>query len=274
MYNVLTIAGSDPSGGAGIQADLKTMCALGVYGMSAITALTVQNTQKVYDVQEARPDIVAGQIDAVFRDIPVHAVKVGMMSNVEIIGIIRDRLLCHKAVNIVVDPVMVSKSGYRLLRQEAEQAVGQLIAIADVVTPNLPEAELITGMRITTEEEMSAAARSITEMGAKAALVKGGHLDGDANDILFADSELTRLPAPRVPTKNTHGTGCTLSSAIACGLAKGMPVRKAVEEAKDYVTQAIRDSLSIGQGVGPLGHMARLYRDAGILTEGEESRSG
>lgn len=264
LKNVLTIAGSDPSGGAGIQADLKTMCALGVYGMSAITAVTVQNTRKVYGVQEIDPGIVAGQIDAVFGDIPVHAVKIGMVSDVEIIRTIRDRLIYHKAKNIIVDPVMVSKSGYRLLREEAELAVGDLIAIADIVTPNIPEAELITGRTIRTAEDMAEAARQILHMGAGAVLVKGGHLEGDADDLLLWGGGTLCLPAPRIPTKNTHGTGCTLSSAVACGLAKGLSLPEAVREAKEYVTRAIRDSLFIGGGAGPLGHLAQLYRDAGM----------
>lgn len=264
MKHVLTVAGSDPSGGAGIQADLKTMCALGVYGMSVITAVTVQNTRKVYDVQEIDPRIVAGQMDAVFEDIRVDAVKIGMVSDEKIIGTIREQLLRHGAKRIVADPVMVSKSGYRLLRKEAEAAMAGLVEIADVVTPNIPEAELLTGLEIRSPWEMEEAARRIRGMGAKNVLVKGGHLPGDANDLLLTEEGEFWLPGPRIPTKNTHGTGCTLSSAIACGLARGYPVRRAVQEAKTYITQAIWDSLSIGQGVGPLGHMVQLYRDAGL----------
>jgi hydroxymethylpyrimidine/phosphomethylpyrimidine kinase len=262
MKNVLTIAGSDPSGGAGIQADIKTMCALGVYGMSAITALTVQNTRKVYDVQKARPDIVAGQIDAVYSDIPVDAVKIGMAPDEEIISVIRDRLLVWGARTIVVDPVMASTSGYRLLGQEA--AIARLISIADVVTPNIPEAEMLAEMTIRTEDDMRVAAEKIRAMGAKSVLVKGGHLAGGANDLLLTEEGTTIFPAERIPTQNTHGTGCTLSSAIACGLAKGLTMHDAVCVAKQYVIQAIRDSLELGQGPGPLGHMRQLYREAGL----------
>lgn len=265
MKHVLTIAGSDCSGGAGIQADLKTMCALGVYGMSVITAVTVQNTQKVYDVQEIDPAIVAGQIDAVFGDIAVDAVKIGMVSDSAIIEVIWEKLLQHGARNIVVDPVMVSKSGYRLLRREAEAAMEKLISIADLVTPNIPEARLLTGCALQTEGDIEKAARDIQEMGAKNVLVKGGHLEGDAKDLLLTPKESLWLCAARIPTKNTHGTGCTLSAAIACGLARGDTAAQAVQSAKAYVTHAIEDSLNIGHGAGPLGHLTQLYRDAGRI---------
>ncbi len=258
MKHVLTIAGSDPSGGAGIQADLKTMCAFGVYGMSVITAVTVQNTQKVYDVQEITPEIVAGQIDAVFEDIDVHAVKIGMVSDAGIIRVILERLKKHGAKNIVVDPVMVSKSGYRLLRSEAESAVLELAAIADVVTPNIPEAEIMTGVKITDEAGMEKAAGIILSAGAKAALVKGGHLaSGSADDLLMTQTGRVFYRAQRIDTKNTHGTGCTLSSAIACMLAEGESVKTAVEKAKEYVTGAIKNALDIGSGCGPLNHAWR-----------------
>ena len=272
MKNVLTIAGSDPSGGAGIQADLKTMCAHGVYGMSVITAITVQNTCKVFDTQDISPEIVAAQIDAVFNDIPVHAVKIGMVSDVRIIRAIRERLLFHDAKNIVVDPVMVSKSGYRLLRQEAELTMRELIAVADLITPNIPEAELLAGKIINTQADMEDTAHTLIENGAKAVLIKGGHLKDNANDLLLTANGITWLTSTRIPTKNTHGTGCTLSSAIVCGLAGGKELEQAVLTAKEYITQAIRDSLSIGKGVGPLGHMHQLYRKAGMLLEGEDSR--
>lgn len=263
MKNVLSIAGSDPSGGAGIQADLKTMCALGVYGMSAITAVTVQNTQKVYDVQEIAAHIVAGQIEAVFTDIRVDAVKVGMVSSAEIIRIIRDNLVKFAAKNIVVDPVMVSKSGYRLLREDAAQAVRELVAIADIVTPNIPEAELLAEMEISDEAGMRVAARRIAALGAKQVLIKGGHRIGeDASDLLYAGGEFLLLPAKRIPTKDTHGTGCTLSSAIASRLALGDTMEQAVRAAKEYITRAIQDAYAVGQGVGPVGHLAELYRRA------------
>ncbi len=265
MKNVLTIAGSDSSGGAGIQADLKTMSALGVYGMSVITAVTAQNTCEVTAVQEIDPDIIAAQIDAVFSDIRVDAVKVGMVSNADIIRVIRDKLMEYKARPIVIDPVMVSKSRYRLLKPEAEAAVVELVAIADVITPNIPEAEIMTQREIRTAEDMETAAKFLVAEGAKAALIKGGHMEGDAMDLLLADGKFYWLKEERIQTKNTHGTGCTLSSAIASKLALGMTVPEAVREAKDYVTQGIRDSLSIGKGSGPLGHLVELYRKADML---------
>lgn len=262
MKHVLTIAGSDPSGGAGIQADLKTMCALGVYGMSVITAVTVQNTHKVYAVQEIRPDIVAGQIDAVFEDIPVHAVKIGMVSDAAIIRVIKERLLAHRAKNIVVDPVMISKSGYHLLRADAEEAIKELVAAADIVTPNIPEAEVLSGAAINGESDMQAAAQTISALGAKAVLVKGGHLTHSANDLLFTVSFSRFLKAARIHTKNTHGTGCTLSTAVACGLANGLSMETSVQQAKSYVSTAIQNALDIGTGAGPLGHMIELYKQA------------
>jgi hydroxymethylpyrimidine/phosphomethylpyrimidine kinase len=265
MKNVLTIAGSDSSGGAGIQADLKTMCALGVYGMSAITAVTAQNTQGVYEVQEINPSIVEGQIRAVFEDIRVDAVKVGMVSGVEIIRTIREKLLALGAKNIVVDPVMVSKSGYSLLREEALPAIHELAEIADVVTPNIPEAEILAGFPIKTEEDMRRAAHVIAGRGAKNVLIKGGHRMGDdAGDLLLAGGKFVFLRAGRIDTKNTHGTGCTLSAAIACRLALGDGVEDAVRAAKDYITQAIIDSYEAGKGTGPVGHLAALYRRAGM----------
>jgi hydroxymethylpyrimidine/phosphomethylpyrimidine kinase len=265
MKNVLTIAGSDSSGGAGIQADLKTMCALGVYGMSAVTAVTVQNTQGVYGVQEIETAIVDGQIRAVFEDIRVDAVKVGMVSSEEIIRTIRERLLALGAKNIVIDPVMVSKSGYPLLREEAVQAIQGLTEIADVVTPNIPEAEILAGFSIKTEEDMRLAAVVIAERGAKNVLIKGGHrMEDGAGDLLLAGGNFIFLRAERIDTKNTHGTGCTLSAAIASRLALGDTVEAAVRAAKNYITQAIIDSYDAGKGTGPVGHLSALYRRAGM----------
>jgi hydroxymethylpyrimidine/phosphomethylpyrimidine kinase len=265
MKNVLTIAGSDSSGGAGIQADLKTMCALGVYGMSVITAVTAQNTQGVYGVQEIDTAMVDGQIRAVFADIRVDAVKVGMVSSAGIIGTIRERLLALGAKNIVIDPVMVSKSGYSLLRAEAVPAILSLTEIADVATPNIPEAEILSGLSIRSEEDMRRAAEIITEGGAKNVLIKGGHrLEGGAGDLLLAGGKFAFLRAERIDTKNTHGTGCTLSSAIACRLALGDTVEEAVRAAKAYITAAIADSYGVGKGAGPVGHLAALYRRAGM----------
>ncbi|MHB9292810.1 hydroxymethylpyrimidine/phosphomethylpyrimidine kinase [Hollandina sp. SP2] len=265
MKNVLTIAGSDSSGGAGIQADLKTMCALGVYGMSVITAVTAQNTREVYGVQEIDADMVERQIQAVFEDIRVDAVKVGMVSSAGIIKTIRERLLALGAKNIVVDPVMVSKSGYSLLREEALPAIRVLTEIADVVTPNIPEAEILAGFPIKTEEDMRLAAGVIAEQGAKNVLIKGGHRMAEgAADLLLTRGNFVFLRAGRINTKNTHGTGCTLSAAIASRLALGDPVEDAVLAAKDYITQAIADSYDAGKGPGPVGHLHALYRRAGM----------
>jgi len=267
LRKVLTIAGSDCSGGAGIQADLKTMCAMGVYGMSVITAVTVQNTRAVYDVQEISPEIVGKQIDAIFEDIPVDAVKIGMVSNANIIRMIRDKLVQNSAKHIVVDPVMVSKSGYHLLRPEAVAAMSELIAIADIVTPNIPEAELLTGSVISSREDMARAAREIGGMGAKAVLVKGGHRTDDASDVLWTSRNTELYMGERIDTQNTHGTGCTLSAAIASQLALGRSTEAAVAAAKQYISQAIKDAFPVGGGVGPVGHLVQLYRQAGIRIE-------
>jgi hydroxymethylpyrimidine/phosphomethylpyrimidine kinase len=266
MKNVLSIAGSDPTGGAGFQADLKTMCALGVYGMTVITAVIAQNTQGVYSVQEIEPPMVQAQIDAVFKDIRVDAVKVGMVSRTDIIHTIRTNLLDLKAKNVVVDPVMVSKSGHSLLRPEALDAVRELAGIADVLTPNIPEAELLCGFSIETENDMQEAARKIAGLGAKNVLVKGGHrLGNDAVDLLFSGGKFVRLQTRRIDTRHTHGTGCTLSSAIACRLALGDSVEDAVRAAKDYITEAIANAYAVGGGNGPVGHLTALYRRAGML---------
>ena len=265
MKNVLSIAGSDSSGGAGIQADLKTMCALGVYGMTVITAVTAQNTRGVYGVREIEPELVAAQIEAVFGDIRVDAVKIGMVSGADIIAAIRDGLVKYQAKNIVVDPVMVSKSGCHLLRPEALDAVRELAAIAGVITPNIPEAELLCGFPVKTENDMRKAAETIALLGAKNVLIKGGHrLGDDAADLLFAGGAFTLLHTRRIDTTHTHGTGCTLSSAIACRLALGDTVEEAVRAAKEYITQAIADAYPAGGGHGPVGHLAALYRRAGM----------
>lgn len=267
MKNVLSVAGSDSSGGAGIQADVKTMCAFGVYGMTAITALTAQNTQSVLDVREADAAMVASQMRAVFLDIRVDAVKVGMVSNALVAEAVRAGLVGFKARNIVVDPVMVSKSGCRLLRDDAVDALRALCAIADVVTPNIGEAEVLSGFSIHNEDDMRRAAQTIAEGGAKAVLVKGGHLlAGDATDVLFCaqGGGFSVLRAARIATKNTHGTGCTLSSAIACRLALGDGTAEAVRAAKAYITRAIADGYALGGGHGPVGHLRELYRRAGL----------
>ena len=255
----LTIAGSDSSGGAGVQADLKTFAALGVYGASVLTALTAQNTQGVAAIHDVPADFIAAQIDAVFADLAVNAVKIGMLSRSAAIETVARGLARHRAQNIVLDPVMVATSGDRLLAQEALDTLRrELIPRALVVTPNLPEAALLTGASIARDErEMEIQARKILLLGCRHVLIKGGHGEGaEAVDLLIGESKVLRLEAKRIASKNTHGTGCTLSSAIAAGLAKGLDIVTAVNEAKTYVTGAIAaaDRLSVGRGHGPLDH--------------------
>ncbi len=260
MKKLLTIAGSDSCGGAGIQADLKTFSAHGVFGMSVISAVTAQNTQGVFAVQDISPDIIQKQIEVIFDDIFVDAVKIGMVSKTETIRIIAETLSKYEVKNLVIDPVMISKSGFDLLKPDAKEALIQcLLPMATVVTPNLPEAEVITGMKVASIDEMKKAAEEIYKMGPKYVLVKGGHLEGEAMDILYDGTDFTYYNSPRINTKNTHGTGCTLSSAIASNLGKGMDIHKAIEEAKNYITTAIEKSFSIGKGVGPVHHFHEWY---------------
>ncbi len=260
----LTIAGSDSGGGAGIQADLKTFSALGVYGCSVITALTAQNTQAVTGVMNVPAEFIGQQIDAVFSDIEVHAVKIGMLSVPEIIEVVADGLKRHHATNIVLDPVMVAKSGDALLQPHAVNAVRDvLLPLADLITPNLPEAAALLGCEpITLVEEMQAAAAALLEFGPKAVLLKGGHLTGKESPDLLLDADGHQvLHSARIDTRNTHGTGCTLSSAIAAGLASGLSTKQAVGEAKEYIRTAIgaADSLDIGRGHGPVHHFHRVW---------------
>ena len=252
----LTIAGSDSGGGAGIQADLKTYAAFGVYGTSVITAVTAQNTLSVDAVQEINGDVIAKQIDAVMSDIGAHAVKTGMLSNTEIIEVVAAGIRRHSITNLVVDPVMIAASGARLLREDASAVLkSELIPLSLVVTPNIPEAEVLTGMQIDNGPSVERAARQIYDLGAKNVIIKGGHASGEESiDILFDGAGFHEFSAPRINTKNTHGTGCTFSSAIASGLAKGDDVFTAVQTAKNYVTEAIRHTYPIGQGHGPLNH--------------------
>lgn len=265
MKKVLTIAGSDSSGGAGIQADLKTFSAHGVFGMSVITAVTAQNTQGVFAVQDMTPEIIASQLDAIFTDIDVDAVKIGMVSQIDTIKIIAEKLKQYKPKHIVLDPVMVSKSGYDLLSPDAKEAlIQELIPLATVITPNLPEAEVITGRNISTIKEMEEAAIQIHSLGAKSVLVKGGHLDNEATDISYDGNEFTYFNGIRIHTINTHGTGCTLSSSIASNLANGFQLIDSISKAKEYITLAIQHSFSIGKGVGPVHHFYALYEKAGI----------
>jgi hydroxymethylpyrimidine/phosphomethylpyrimidine kinase len=259
-HRALTIAGSDSGGGAGIQADLKTFSALGCYGMSVITALTAQNTRAVTAIHGLPPDFITRQLDAVLSDLGADAVKVGMLHAPEIIDAVADGLQRHGAVNIVVDPVMVAKSGDALLQNDAVDALRtRLIPMADLITPNLPEASVLLDRPVTRAEDMPGAAGDLAALGCRAVLLKGGHLGADESlDVLYLGDtrQLISLPAPRVATPNTHGTGCTLSSAVAAGLAAGRPMADAVHAAKDYITQAIRSAADygIGGGHGPVHH--------------------
>jgi hydroxymethylpyrimidine/phosphomethylpyrimidine kinase len=265
MKVALTIAGSDGCGGAGIQADLKTFQALGVYGLSAVTAVTVQNTQRVHAIEEIRPEIVCHQITCLFDDIHIDAVKIGMVSRAAIVDAIAGALAQVDRPPVVIDPVMISKSGYALLKADARRAlVEKLFPLAEVVTPNIHEAEALAGHPITDEKGMEDAARQILDLGAAKVVVKGGHMAGDqATDLLYDGAAFRRLSSPRVATTNTHGTGCTFSSAIAAYLAKGWPFFDAVEGAKTYITGAIAHALDIGKGHGPTHHFFDLYAKAG-----------
>lgn len=259
MKKVLTIAGSDSGGGAGIQADLKAFAARGVYGMSALTAITAQNTVGVQGVFELPAEFVGQQIDSVMSDIGADAWKTGMLSNAEIIQMVADRARHYDVERLVVDPVMVAKSGDPLLQEEARGAlIDELVPLAYVITPNHHEAQVLTGLEISTLEDMRAAAVAIHELGARNAVVKGGHLPGaaDAVDVLYNGQAFTEFEAPRIDTANTHGTGCTFASAIAAELAKEHDAREAVRIAKAYLTAALRAAvaLRIGQGHGPLNH--------------------
>ncbi|WP_122627919.1 bifunctional hydroxymethylpyrimidine kinase/phosphomethylpyrimidine kinase [Lucifera butyrica] len=268
MKKALTIAGSDSSGGAGIQADLKAFSAHGVYGMSVITAVTAQNTQGVFAVQDMETAIIDEQMKAIFEDIEVDAVKIGMVSRSETIRAIAGGLTRYKARNIVIDPVMISKSGYHLLRPDAVKALLTcLLPLATVVTPNLPEAAEMTGKSVNSLKDMEKAAAAIFQMGPRYVLLKGGHREGDATDILFDGETCYYLRSPRIAALNTHGTGCTLSAAIAANLARGYIVQEAVSRAKEYITTAIEHALSIGKGVGPTHHFYTLYKKAGMLTD-------
>jgi len=260
----LTIAGSDSGGGAGIQADLKTFSALGCYGMSVVTALTAQNTVGVTGIFAVPPAFVADQIDAVLDDIGVDAVKIGMLHSAEVIATVADRLRHHDVDVIVVDPVMVATSGDRLLEESAVEALRtRLLPLATVITPNAPEAAVLLGRdAVDSVGAAEDAALALTALGPRAVLVKGGHLDGDTSvDVLAADGALTRFEAPRVATPNTHGTGCTLSSAICAHLARGCDLQRSVRDAKAYLTAALRagTGYTLGEGHGPVHHFSALW---------------
>jgi len=266
MKNLLTIAGSDCSGGAGIQADLKTFAAHGAFGMSVIVSVVAENTSRVISIQDISPKIIQDQIDAVFEDIEVDGVKIGMLSGIETMKAVAGKLREYQPPNITIDPVMIAKGGCALMQKNAlDTLIKEIIPLAFVLTPNIPEATTITGMDISSIGDMKKAAVSIHKMGAKNVLVKGGHLCGDAEDILFDGDQFYSFRVKRIDTKNTHGTGCTFSSAITANLAKGMEIQQAVNAAKEYVTLAIEHALPIGKGHGPTNHFYQLYKNGGLL---------
>ncbi|MPQ43047.1 bifunctional hydroxymethylpyrimidine kinase/phosphomethylpyrimidine kinase [Clostridium tarantellae] len=263
MFNALTIAGSDSCGGAGIQADLKAFSANGVYGMSVITAITAQNTQGVFGIMDVEPNIITKQIEVIFEDIKVGSIKIGMVSKIESIKAIGKTLRNYKNLPpIILDPVMISKSGFNLLSVDAKEAlIEELIPLATLITPNLPEAEALLERKIETIDEMKEAAKDILKMGPKYVLIKGGHLKEDATDLFYDGESITLFPQERLKTIHTHGTGCTLSSTIAANLSKGMTMKEAVGSAKEYVTGAIKYGFKLGKGVGPTHHFYKFYKD-------------
>lgn len=259
MHKSLTIAGSDSSGGAGIQADLKTMTVLGVYGMSAITALTAQNTTGVQSIFEVAPKFLEDELDSIFTDIFPDSVKIGMVSNAELIRVISKKLREYNAKNIVVDPVMVSTSGSKLMADNAKDTLfSELFKVADIITPNIPEAEALTGQSIKSKDDMVEAAKKIGEFFDGYILLKGGHSIDDADDLLYKNSEKIWIMGEHIENPNTHGTGCTLSSAIASYLAMGNDVPESVRLAKEFITGAISAKLDLGKGRGPLNHMWKM----------------
>ena len=261
IHKVLTIAGSDSGAGAGIQADLKTFAALGVYGTSVITAVTAQNTRGVFETLVLPLDLVAAQIDAVAKDIGAHAVKTGMLANSAIIEVVAEKVREHRLANLVVDPVLNATAGKALLRGDAVKTLcDYLLPLAAVVTPNIPEAERLTGMRLHDLRSIKKAAERILAMGPRSVVIKGGHRRGPATDFFYDGKRFREISARRIHTKNTHGTGCTFSAAIAANLARGMELENAVIQAKRYVTRAIQGSLDVGKGAGPLHHFYRFWK--------------
>ena len=259
MRTALTIAGSDSSGGAGIQADIKTMTMHGVYAMSAVTALTAQNTTGVFDIMEVTTDFLKKQLDCIFTDIYPDAVKIGMLSSAELMEAVAEKLSQYQAKHIVLDPVMVSTSGSDLMRREAVETLRRrLFPLAEVITPNIPEAEALTGMSIHTRADMEAAAKLLHSQSGCSVLCKGGHGKEDASDLLCTEEGLLWLEGRRIHNPNTHGTGCTLSSAIASNLAKGEPLTEAVRKAKEYISGALEAGLGLGKGSGPLNHAYKI----------------
>lgn len=262
MKTALSIAGSDCSGGAGIQADIKTMSALGVFGMSVIVSVVAENTSRVISIEDISPKSISDQIDAVFEDMPVDAVKVGMLSTPECMRAVALKLRQYNPTHVVIDPVMYAKNGCPLMQEQSiETLISEIIPLATLLTPNIPEAEKIAGMSIETIDDMKTATIKIAELGAKAVLVKGGHYIGDAQDILYDGKKFYSFVSKRINTKNTHGTGCTLSSAIASHLAQGENLEIAVQKAKEYVTAAIEHALPLGRGCGPTNHFYKFYQN-------------
>ncbi len=260
MKRVLTIAGSDCSGGAGIQADIKTITAHKMYAMSAITALTAQNTTGVYGVLEASPEFVGQQIDCIFTDIYPDAIKIGMVSSIEIIEVIAEKLMEYEAKNIVVDPVMFSTSGHALLSRNAMDAlINKLLPLGCIITPNISEAESLCGFKIENAADMIKSAENISKILKGCVLIKGGHLTDRADDLLYAKGKTLWFKGEKINNSNTHGTGCTLSSAIACNLAKGFDIEESVKNAKAYITGALKANLDLGKGRGPLNHCFDLF---------------
>ncbi len=274
MRTTLSIAGSDSCGGAGIQADIKTITMNGVYAMSAITALTAQNTTGVRAILESTPEFLKQQIDAVFEDIFPDAVKIGMVASGELIHVIADRLRYYKAKNVVVDPVMIATSGSSLMKRDAvSMLTDELLPIATVVTPNIFEAEILSGMSVVTKEDMVKAAKTMSVTYGCAVLLKGGHSISDADDLLYANGEYRWYVGKRIDNPNTHGTGCTLSSAIASNLAKGFSLTESVQRAKDYISGAIGAKLDLGKGSGPMQHnfnLNSIFADVNCNYEGTE----
>ncbi|SFO12190.1 hydroxymethylpyrimidine/phosphomethylpyrimidine kinase [Eubacterium pyruvativorans] len=259
MKTVLSIAGSDSSGGAGIQADIKTITMNGAYAMTAVTALTAQNTTGVTDIMNVTPDFLAEELDAVFTDIRPDAVKIGMVSEAELIRVIARKLMEYRASHIVLDPVMVATSGAKLISDDAISSLTEyLLPLAELITPNIPEAEQLSGRAITSEEDMISAAREISSRYGCCTLLKGGHSLNDANDLLCRDGEILWFRGKRIHNPNTHGTGCTLSSAIAANLAKGFPLDDSVGRAKEYISGALGAMLDLGKGSGPMNHAFSL----------------
>lgn len=259
MKKILTIAGSDCSGGAGIQADIKTITAHKMYAMSAITALTAQNTTGVYGVLEATPEFIGQQLDCIFTDIPPDAVKIGMLANGKIIEIVAEKLREYGAKNIVLDPVMIATSGSKLISDLAIDTLKtKLLPLADIITPNIPEAESLTGVTIENTAQMLKAAKLLSQMLPGYILIKGGHLQESADDLLYGHGTASWFKSAKIPNPNTHGTGCTLSSAIACNLAKGDNMQTSVANAKVYISGALRANLDLGKGSGPLNHCYKL----------------